>query len=113
MSITCQAWSDCGRMRVTFDAVPYFRQCSASDVEALMMCGWRGDVASDEVAIFMADASDTCRSLFSFLEACPTQCNGDTNGFECSVDEDAALSWLQEHRPQLIADVLRSVHGDS
>lgn len=90
---------------VQFDAAPWFEQAGDEDILALAATGWGGDYPADEVARFMEDRDDDVAALFGYLARRPTLANGDTVGFECHVEAEAALGWLQERRPGLFTQV--------
>ncbi len=103
--IKAQAWSDCQQKRVEFDATLWAEQASDNDITELVQCGFRCDYAADNVVLFMADHDKKVAELFQFLDIVRRQpYNGDTNGFECSVDEDDFRSWLKENKPTLIQE---------
>ena len=103
--ISSKAWSDCQQFQIQFDATLWANQASDQALIDLGKCGFRGDYPADDVVMFMADHCEKAKSLFEFLQVARYQFNGDTNGFECAVDEDDLRNWLKEHKPHLIEKV--------
>lgn len=103
--IAAEAWSDCRQFNIKFDATLWAKQASDQALLDLGKCGFRGDYAADDVVLFMAKHDGKAASLFEFLQVVRYQINGDTNGFECAVDEDDLRNWLKEHKPHLIEKV--------
>ena len=95
-AIAAHCHSDCQTVDIEFDAVDWFKQCSASDLKDLIDCDWRGDYPADDVARFFEDSSTA--PLFQYVAT-----SGE--GFECYVNEDDAIAWLEEHRPELLEQV--------
>jgi hypothetical protein len=95
--VPARAWTDDRAVSVDFDAAEWLRTADLAKLRALDACGWRGDYGSDQVALDLAESNDELRRLFQYIEAVnvPTR---ETIGFEVSVDEDAALAWLESHR---------------
>ncbi len=82
-------------LRVTFDAAPWFQAATDEQVQALADCGWSGDYPADEVAAGMRHANNEVDALLVLIEARGA-------GYECRVDPDDAVAWLNEHRPHLV-----------
>ena len=105
-AIRAQAWSDCGQCKVEFDAILWAEQASDKALIELGQCGCRGDYPADDVAMFMADCNKEVARLFDFIQIVRRQpFSGDTNGFECAVNEDDLRQWLQRHKPHLVEQV--------
>ncbi len=102
-AVWAEAHSDDYVVEIDFDAVPWFRQASDKEILALAECGWRGDYPADNVAKFF-DQMET-KWLFEYLDKDPTMPNGDTVGFECSVDSSDAAAYLKANRPELHAKI--------
>lgn len=90
--------------KVEFDAALWFAQACDNEVIDLHGIGWTGDYASDAVAEYFSDRNEDIADLFDFCRA--AQRTSEPQGFECSVDEDSAMSWLKQHRPGLWARLL-------
>jgi hypothetical protein len=100
--IQAEAHSDDRVFEVQFDAGEWFKQATDDEIGRLARCGWGGDYPADSVAHFMADHSPPLAKLFEYLEhiaGLPSKKN--VCGFECHVDEDAAMSWLRQFKPEL------------
>ncbi len=92
--IPAEAHSDDRKVEVKFDAVHWFRRASIRAVVALAGCNWRGDYPADHVAEWEANRNPEMKRLFDYLEIV----NKDSTvcGFECSIDEKAAVEWLEK-----------------
>ncbi len=108
--IVASAWSDDHRVEVDFDACDYFAQASDDAICALAAIGWRGDLAADAVALHYQDKDYRLARLFHYLSV--TALPEDHSGFECSVDRESAMAWLQKHREGLYWQV-RAVEGSA
>lgn len=98
--IRAEAHTDDYVFKAHFNAEPWFEQASFEEIQALQACGWGGDYASDEVAIYAADYDGGVNTIFEYLRLHPKM--GDTKdpvGFECTIEEDEALDWIRRHRP--------------
>lgn len=98
--IRAEAHSDDFAFRVDFDAGFWFEKATDKAIIDLIQCGFRGDYPADEVAIFMAKYDPRVRGLFGYIEA--TNAVHDI-GFECAVDPDDAINWIEKHRPALVS----------
>ena len=94
--ITAEVHSDDHIYKVTFDAQPWFEQANDKEILALADVEWGGDYESDYVAKFFEDSNDEITSLFDYCV------RSDQFGFECNVDEAAALAWIRLNRPELM-----------
>lgn len=104
--IRAEAWSDCRQVKIEFDATLWAEQASDQALIALGQCGCRGDYPADDVVIYMANHDEKAKSLFAFLEIVQHQpISGDTNGFECAVNEDDFRKWLKDNKPYLVEQV--------
>ena len=108
--IRAKAWSDCRQLRIEFDATLWAEQATDKALIDLGQCGCRCDYPADDVVMFMADHDNKAKSLFEFIEIVRHQMNGDTNGFECEVEEEDFRAWLQENKPQLVEQVFGTHH---
>jgi len=86
---------------VVFEATAWFIDASDADIINLANCNWRGDYPADNVALFFEDYDP---SIARLLEYCRDSQSGFAEGvgFECYVDEDDALKWLEENRPWIL-----------
>jgi len=101
-----EAWSDCQQLRIEFDATLWAEQATDQALIDLGQCGCRGDYPADDVVIFMADHDAKAASLFKFLDVVRFQpWSGETNGFECAVDENDFREWLQKNKPHIAKDL--------
>ena len=97
--ISARTYSDDRVYRIDFDATPWFEQASPAERRALRDCGWGGDYPADRVAEWF-DAAGTVPEIYDMFRYIENQMGkpGET-GFECRVDEDEAVAWLEQHRP--------------
>jgi hypothetical protein len=112
--ITARAHSDDYVFEVEFDAEPWFRRADDQDVLLLAAEGWGGNYKSDEVALDARDETghEGLVRLFDYLELIrDLPSKKDACGFECHVDEDEALCWLREFRPDLWSRVPKEEDG--
>jgi hypothetical protein len=98
--IPAEVHTDDYHYEVAFDALPWFEQASDQEIIALARCGWGGDYEADEVAEFCADHNAQVARLFDYLSHGPRM-GRDSVGFECRVDNNAALVWIKTNRPAL------------
>jgi len=99
LPIKAEVHSDDHNFEVPFDAAPWFQQATVKDILELTECGWGGDYPADVVAHFMAERITSIAEMFRYLERMhktPRGC-----GFECHVDEPAAIAWLKINRPDM------------
>lgn len=100
--IKAKAWSDCRGIEVEFDATKWAQQATNQAITDLIEIGCRGDYPADDVVLYMARFDKSAEKLFTFIELVPLQpFSGETNGFECEVDQDDLKKWLKENRPEL------------
>jgi len=91
--IPAEAHTDDYKVKVEFDAIYWFQGASAYDIARLAACGWRGDYPADNVAELCANHDPEVQRVFDYLKIVnhpETTC-----GFECAVNAEAALAWLQ------------------
>jgi hypothetical protein len=101
-AIRAVAWDDHHVYEVDFDAQRWFTQASDNEILALAAAGWGRAEAADRVALFF-EAEPPVSDVFTFVHAM----NGrrDAPGFECDVDDEDAMDWLDVHRPELARKV--------
>lgn len=104
--ITAEAHSDDRVLEADFDAAPWFKTASDGEIVALRKEGWGTSFEADQVAQ-SCDSQPGLAKLFAYLALSPRM-GKDVVGFECTVDEDSAESWLRANRPA-IAMRLRAV----
>ncbi len=85
--------------QIEFDALPWFKQASDGLILELAECGWGGDLPADEVAIYMGGINEDVKRVMDNVGNNP---NEDLSGFECNVDEDSAIEWVEKNRPHLV-----------
>ena len=102
--ILAEAHSDDFCIEKEFDATAWFKQASDDKIVALSAAGWCGGYEADEVAEFYTHSD--LSELFSYLHAVNKK--GTSVGFECDVDEESAMAWLKQNRPEVFARILDS-----
>lgn len=89
-----------------FDATLWFQSATENEILALAKCEWGGDYPADAVAEFMSDHNTDIAEMFRYLERINRGYTGREGcGFECYVDEDDALGWLKENKPDLFRKI--------
>lgn len=104
--VPAEAHSDDRVHSADFDAVEWFEAATDEEIVALGRGNWKNCQEADGVAQHCADECPELGKMFEYLEkiqGLPSK--KDASGFECSVDEDAARAWIDEHRPHLIAKI--------
>jgi hypothetical protein len=89
-----------------FDATAFFEQADDDALDALVLCGYRGDYPADAVAEFAAADNPEVAEVFAYLENARWMRRAagfDGIGFECSVDPEDAEAWIKAHRPAVLA----------
>lgn len=99
--VRAEVWSDDHVHNIQFDAVEWLQQASDEEILALAEMNWSGGYEADAVARFFEDSHEEIERLM-------VNCQEHGTGFECRVDAEAALKWLQDNRPQLYGQVKKS-----
>ena len=107
--ISAEAHSDDRACEVFFDATVYFVQASDEDLAKLAACGRGGDYPADEVAQFMAGRNKQLAELFKYVEIAHRV---KKIGFECHVNAEEAMVWLEENQPELAARIKEAADGE-
>ena len=106
--IRAEFWTDDRVIECKFDARPFFMQASVHAVSAIISCGYRGDYPTDAVAEYIADNHFDAEVENGFGYIATMQKTGRKNapGFECSVDQESMLNWLDMNRQEVLAMAL-------
>lgn len=104
-AIPAEAHTDDHIVKVEFDAAPWFAQASEEAILALSDCDWGGDEAADSVAEWSVRTTPELQRVFDHYNP-----DEDVSGFECHVDEEAAMAWLRANRPD-VAELLDRLNG--
>ena len=99
--ISASCHSDDRRVEVSFDATFWFQQASDQELTDLAECSFRGDYASDAVAIFMAGKNKKGAGMFTHIEIMGQR---ESMGFECNVNANEAMDWSRRRHPHLIEE---------
>lgn len=100
-SVSAKVHDDAYVNEVEFDAAPWFAQASDDEIIELHDIQWRNDEPADRVALFFEDSTQEIADIMTFCRA--TARTASPIGFECEVDDEAAMAWLKQHRPGLWA----------
>jgi hypothetical protein len=98
--VSAEAYSDDHVINICFDAVDYISKARIEELQSLIKCDWGGDLPGDCVAYHYE--STELKRLFDYvhsIQGLPSK--KDDCGFECHVDGDQALEWLQHNRPEI------------
>jgi hypothetical protein len=113
MTISAEVHSDDQVTTAKFDAAPWFQQASAKDIAALARCGWRGDDAADAVAQYFQGKNSEVDGVFYYVGSIQgIRLKRDCCGFECSVHEKDAMTWLLVHRQDIALALLTGAEAD-
>lgn len=96
-AIKAEVHSDDRAESAEFDALPWFRVASDDEIVALAGIDYGGDYAADEVAQGVSD--EGVRRVLNYAAARKQM------GFEVYVNEEAALNWIENERPHLLARI--------
>jgi hypothetical protein len=92
--------SDDWRFEANFDAAAWMSVANDEAIRALHGIGFRGDYAADEVALYFEHTNAEIAAVLEYCRA--SQAGGREGvGFECVVEEEEAMAWLEQHRPTL------------
>jgi protein-disulfide isomerase len=112
--VPAKFWTDDHQIEVEFDAQAYLAQAADEQLRAIHDVGFSGDYCTDAIAEFMAHKglNEDIAEGFTYLEALnkARRLRGDTMGFECSVDGEAFLRWMDQHKGPLLANMLCDFH---
>ena len=100
-AVPAKCYSDDQLVEVKFDAAPWLKKATTKEILKLADCGWGGDLEADQVALDMAGKDNDIAFMFKYIEV--RKRSGQDIGFECHVQEDEALAWLNKNRPRVFA----------
>lgn len=87
---------DCAK-ELTFCIHEWLERATDKDIFALCNEGWSNSTAADSVVEWYKDHSYPVACLFYYLETEPL--DEDVAGYQFSIDEELALSYLEENNP--------------
>lgn len=93
--IRAETHTDDRTFEIDFDATPWFEQATPQEIVDLLNCDWGGGYAADAVAEFFNGTNQEITNMFHYIYSL----KGADVGFECHVDEDDAVAWLDQNRP--------------
>lgn len=100
MIVTAIFKSDDGAYEVHFDASTWLSKIESKDMGELFDCDFSSNYVCDRIAYFCADNDVRLKAAISYVED-KHQEDGET-GFEVSLDREAAISFLQKNKPEVI-----------
>jgi hypothetical protein len=111
--ILAEFWTDDRVVEASFDARPFFMQASSHDVSGIIACGYRGDYPTDAVAQYIADKrlNATVEQGFAYIGTMQATGRKNAPGFECSVNQEQMLTWLDLNRQEVLAMALCEIMG--
>lgn len=97
-AVVARVWSDDKVFNIKFDAVPWLKEASDSDISDLYQVGFSRDYPADKVARFMEERSTEIAGMFQYIEVL----RGKKDiGFDVEVNAEQMLLWLKLNKPQL------------
>lgn len=107
--IQAEVHSDDFVFETEFDSTEYFWKASDKEILDLARCGWGGDYPGDDVARFFAGPSGN-----SEVQAVLDYCRRKSGiGFECHVDGQQAMRWLEANKPELAKTIAAEMDVES
>lgn len=107
--VDAEVWHDLHVMKVAFDAVAWLRAASQAELTQLARDGWCMAESADAVALAAEGYAPAVKDFFSGLHTINDNRSPSEErvGFECRVDAEQALAWLDVNRPEL-APIIRA-----
>jgi hypothetical protein len=99
--ILARTYDDGHVVDVFFDAELWFKQATDEAIRELAVCGWGGDYPADVIADYMSDYNNEVLSMHKYRDLQNPVC-----GYECHVDVEDAMKWLNANRPHLSDEFL-------
>jgi len=109
--IQAECHSDDRVVEVEVDATLWAKVAKPDDItNALVANRNGGDYGTDDIAIYMSQIDESVRKMFWYIEVVNEKggvymgrLKRATCGFECTLDEDALIRWLQKNRPDVFS----------
>jgi len=106
--VTAEAWTDDHNVEIKFVATEWFEQSANEEITELIKCDFGGDYPADAVLEYMNSiGNNDAKELFAYHAIVNKHCEAsgrDCIGFECHVDKDSAMQWIEANRPELLAE---------
>jgi hypothetical protein len=111
--VKAEFWTDDRVFEATFDARAFMMQASDEQLAAILEVGFVGDARTDAVALYAGEVgkNEDIAEAFAYLSAMQKACTKNPPGFECEVDRDSYLQWMNEQRPPVLANLLCAREG--
>ena len=112
LTVSAKVHSDDYVFDIAFDATPWFEQASDEEILVLAKCDFGGDYPADAVADFFENSNPEVTDMFDYIHAHNKSDVVEHIGFECYVDEDEAMAWLVENKPELAMQIAEMEEAD-
>lgn len=99
--VKAECHTDDRKIEVKFNAAEWFATAAIAEILALAKIGWGGNYESDYVAKLCSVSNTELNDLFNYVGVTKS-------GFECYVEEDSAMKWLEDNRPD-VAQLLKEI----
>jgi hypothetical protein len=109
--ISAEVHSDDHLHEVTFNALPWFEAATDEEIFALYQIGWGGEAEADAVALALESSVPDIAALYQYTLT--TKDFKNPVGYECDVESDDAMAWLQTNRPELYARIQEAERNGS
>ncbi|MNR71518.1 hypothetical protein D3C71_21470 [compost metagenome] len=105
-AVDAKFWTDDRRWEADFDAAPYLAGFAEKELLAIIEVGFGGDYCTDaiaqEAAVHVPEISKAMEYL-GIINQAPSR---DSVGFECRVNEEQFLRWMDANRRPVLASFL-------
>lgn len=98
-------------IEVDFDAEPYFHEVDDWELLQLARVEWGGDYPADAVALYLEPTHAGIAEMFTYLRSDIVRQQRNAPGFECHIDPEDAMAWLEEYRPHLLERIEKGDFG--
>jgi hypothetical protein len=111
--VTAKFWTDDYVVEASFEAQAYMSQASDAALRGIFEVGFVGDSWTDVAAEYAAEVLKNPDILegFEYLNARNKGRRRDTLGFECSIDPETFLLWMDANKKPLLARMLCDYEG--
>lgn len=115
--VEARFYTDDRVFEVKFDARTFLATATPEKLIAIYMVGFSGDYCTDDVADYHAthwahtEEGARIQEAFAYLCLRNQAYNADSIGFECRIDGESFLKWLDACRPDVAATLLCQEYG--
>lgn len=110
-NLPAEAHSDDWVYKVDFNAARYFQTVTAAEILAVLNCDCCNDYPMDEVAQFASGYDTDVKELFGYIRLVNNKRTRNFMRFECSMEKQALLDWLQIHRSDVAMRLVETEDG--